>query len=173
MPNVEPVTVAGTWWRHVPVGGDPLWRPPHPADGRWQRGDVVAGYYLADEPDTAWAEWYRALAEVALPPDESLPRDLWPCDVDRTVADLSTPARLSAVGLAPPSPHRAEWPDYQRTGEQLHAAGWAGLLAPSAARPARRVLCLFRPGEHLDGATLLPPPTRVDHAPPPPRGMTT
>ena len=38
--------------------------PGHPApDGRWQRGKQVAGLYLAEDPDTVWAEWYRALAE--------------------------------------------------------------------------------------------------------------
>jgi hypothetical protein len=36
--------------------------------------------------------------------------------------------------------------------------GWAGLLAPSAARPAGRTLCRFR-GEHgVHGATPISPP---------------
>lgn len=173
MPDVDPVTVTGTWWRHVPAGADPLWQAPHPAGGRWQRGDVVAAVYLADEPDTAWAEWYRALAEVALPPDESLPRDLWACRVDLTVADLSTPARLRRVGLEPPQPWRVEWPRYQRLGELLNEAGWAGILAPSAARPAGRALCLFGSGHEREGVELLPPPRRVQRAPAPPLGMTT
>lgn len=173
MPAVDPVTVTGRWWRRVPASGDPLWRPPHPADGRWQRGNVVAGFYLADEPDTVWAEWYRSLAELALPPDASLPRDLWACQVDLTVADLSSPARLDAVGLLPPTPHRAGWPDYQQMGERLYEDGWRGLLAPSAARPTGRVLGLFRTGDSVEGVTLVSPPQRVEHAPPPPRGMTT
>jgi hypothetical protein len=38
--------------------------PGHPApDGRWQRGEQLAGLYLAQDPDTVWAEWYRALAD--------------------------------------------------------------------------------------------------------------
>lgn len=157
----------------MPAGGDPLWQPPHPANGRWQRGDIVAGVYLADEPDTAWAEWYRALAALALPPDDGLPRDLWACRVDLTVADLSTTSRLAAVGLDAPRPRRSEWPNYQRVGERLYAAGWSGLLAPSAARPAGRALCVFRPTERIGGVTLLPPPRHVERAPAPPRGMTT
>jgi hypothetical protein len=51
------IAVVGVFYRHLPHQGDPLWRAIPPRDGRWQRGDVVDGLYLADEPDTAWAEW--------------------------------------------------------------------------------------------------------------------
>ena len=52
--------------------------PGHPApDGRWQRGEQLAGLYLAQDPDTVWAEWYRALAELGESPELRLPRDLW------------------------------------------------------------------------------------------------
>jgi hypothetical protein len=46
---VAGVPVSGTWLRHTPVGSDPLYRPPTPADGRWQRGTVIEGLYLAAE----------------------------------------------------------------------------------------------------------------------------
>ena len=32
---------------------------------------------LANDEAGAWAEWYRHLAERALPPAAGLPRDLW------------------------------------------------------------------------------------------------
>lgn len=75
--------------------------PGHPApNGRWQRGEELAGLYLAHEPDTVWAEWYRALAELGLPPDTRLPRDLWRFSVNlKRVADLSRRAALRAIGL--------------------------------------------------------------------------
>ena len=98
--DVDPAPVRGVWFRHVPAGGVPLFRPACPADGRWQRGDVVEGFYLADSEQTAWAEWYRVLAELAIPPMRQLPRDLWrfELDLDR-VADLSSPERLARVSL--------------------------------------------------------------------------
>lgn len=74
--KVERVSVAGSWWRQVSHGSDPLWLAAPPSSGRWQRGDVVAAIYLADEEPTAWAEWYRALAEIAMPPTHGMPRDL-------------------------------------------------------------------------------------------------
>jgi RES domain-containing protein len=74
---VERVSIAGSWWRQTPQGSDPLSLASPPSSGRWQRGETVAAIYLADEEPTAWAEWDRALAEIALPPTHGMPRDLW------------------------------------------------------------------------------------------------
>ena len=138
--------VRGTWWRHTPPSGDPWHRPQPPANNRWQRGEIVPALYLADSPDTAWAEWYRHLAERAIPPLEALPRPLWRWKVElERVADLRTADALCAQGLAPPRPGRTEWPAFQTVGEALHHAGWRALIAPSAARPDGLVLCIFPP----------------------------
>lgn len=134
---------------------------------------MIDALYVADEPDTAWAEWYRLLAELGVPPARSLPRDLWRAEIDVEVADLSDEARLEAVGLELPRPHRSQWSAFQAIGEQLYADGWPGLLAPSAARPDGLVLCLFRPEVRIPGVEFLPPPQRHDQPPVPPRGMRT
>jgi RES domain-containing protein len=134
---------------------------------------MVDAVYLADEGDTAWAEWYRHLAERGVPPSEQMPRDVWVWEVDVEVADLSDVDRLARVELAPPRPGRRGWSPYQRVGETLADDGWAGLVAPSAARPGHLVLCLFRAAETLVGARPVPPPTRVEQPPAPPTGMTT
>lgn len=60
--------LAGQWWRQLPAGLDPTRRPDPAKDARWQRGDVAYAVYLAESPDTAWAEWYRWLAESGVPP---------------------------------------------------------------------------------------------------------
>jgi hypothetical protein len=39
-------------------------QPDHPADGRWQRGDVVEALYVAPSEAAMWAEWYRFLTEM-------------------------------------------------------------------------------------------------------------
>ena len=164
----------GTWWRHAPPGADPWLRPQPPADNRWQRGTVVAALYLADTPQTAWAEWYRHLAERAIPPLQALPRDLWRWDVElERVADLRNTDALAEFGLSHPRPGRPEWPAFQRVGEALHAAGWPALIARSAARPNGLVLCVFRAVTRPAGIAPSAPPERVDEPPVPPRGMTT
>jgi hypothetical protein len=73
--DVEAIALAGVWFRQIQAGGDPLYRPPEPADSGWQRGEIVEALYFADNEATVWAEWYRAVAEAALPPQQALPRD--------------------------------------------------------------------------------------------------
>lgn len=150
-----------------------MWRPSHLADGRWQRGAVIGGLYLAGDEDTTWAEWYRSLAESGVPPDQSLPRDLWMVDLDIEVADLSTPGSLADFDLEPPVPDRETWDAYQDLGERLHGQGWAGVVGPSAARPEGLVLCIFWGTEGLPRVTPVPPPRRWVAAPAPPRGLRT
>ena len=171
--DVAPTRVRGRWVRHTYPGSPALPLRDPPPDNRWQRGAVVDALYLAADEPTAWAEWYRHLAEPDLPPTEQMPRDLWTWEVDCEVADLSNEELLARVGLTPPRPGRRTWPPYQRVGETLHAEGWPGLLAPSAARPGHLVICLFRPTAGLSGARPVPPPVRVDVPPAPPTGMTT
>lgn len=165
--------VIGTWFRHIPAGGDVLHQAPDPADNRWQRGATVDALYFAEDEPTAWAEWYRFLAEAGVPPMAGLPRDLWRWQVKAEVADLSDPQRLARVGLPVPKPGRLQWSAFQDVGEGLHRSGWAGLLAPSAARPSAKILCLFRTDRSVAGAVPVPPPTRQQLPPEIPTGMTT
>jgi len=171
--SVSAIAVRGRWVKHTYPGSPPLPDREPPPDNRWQRGEVVDALYLADTEATAWAEWYRHLAERMIPPLAQMPRELWNWKVDVEVADLSTSARLAAVGLAPPAPDHFSWHQYQRIGEQLSKDGWLGLLAPSAARPNGQVLCLFRDRYGVVGAEPLRPPRRIDEPPPPPTGLRT
>ena len=105
----------------------------------------------------------------------ALPRDLWRWRIAASdVADLSTEERLDDVGLPLPKPGRALWPAFQAVGEGLFDEGLAGLIAPSAARPASLVLCLFRADAALpSGASPKPPPEHHEFPPQVPTGMTT
>ena len=165
----------GVHFRHVPADGDPLFRPEHPADGCWQRGEVVEGFYLARDEQTAWGEWYRALAELAVPPMRQMPRDLWRFHVRvEGIADLSNAAALAAVGLPLPAPARVQWPLFQVVGEALESDGWHGILYPSASRAGdNRALCLFRHAPVIPGVDPVGPPTRYDEPPAPPTGLRT
>jgi hypothetical protein len=88
-------------------------------------------------------------------------------------ADLSSPERLAAVGLPPPRPSRRTWPAFQDVGDALWRAGWAGLLAPSAARPAAQIVCVFDLGTWPPSGCEPIRSIEIDEAPPPPTGMTT
>jgi RES domain-containing protein len=163
--QIDHVPVTGTWFRHVAAGRDPLTVSVR-SQGRWQRGATIQAVYVADSAATAWAEFYRAAAELAIAPDALLPRDLWSLSVELPhVADLTETAALRTLGLAPAIPDRGQWPAYQDVGERLAAAGAEGVLYRSAARPAHACLCVFahaldrvRPLEH----------ERIDRPPAPP-----
>jgi hypothetical protein len=135
---------------------------------------VVDALYLADAEATMWAEWYRSLAELGVPPLHQLPRDVWRYRLrELEVADLRDGERLGRVGLTPPVPGRKTWRPFQTVGEQLWREGWPGLIGPSAARPDARVLCLF-----VDYAGAIPVrpfgrPRVVSEPPAPPTGMRT
>jgi RES domain-containing protein len=164
--------VEGVWVRHVPHRADLLGRADSPADGRWQRGEVVPGLYLADSVETATAEWYRSLAEWGLSPQDHVPYDHHEWRLDLQLADLSDLERLREIGLPDPSPDRHTWPAFQHVGEQLWQEGWAGLVAPSAARTGSLVVCVFADHWPPDGARPLEA-SAVTVIPPPPRGMRT
>jgi RES domain-containing protein len=135
---------------------------------------VVDALYLADTEETLWAEWYRYLAELGLPPVRQLPRGVWRYRVASTeVADLSDAARLARVNLTPPVPGRSAWAPFQQVGEALWREGWRGLLAPSAARSEGLVLCLFVDDPAVLPAQPLGRPRVVREPPAPPIGMRT
>lgn len=176
--NVQPISVVGLFYRHIPAGGDPLFRPEHPADGRWQRGEIIEGFYLAESERTVWSEWYRVLAELAVPPMRQMPRDLWRFDVHiEEVADLSDANMLAALGLPLLVPTRSQWPQFQMVGETLAKAGWPGILYPSASRAEQsednHALCLFRSSPNIPGVHPVGPPTRYDEPPAPPASLRT
>jgi RES domain-containing protein len=162
------------WLRHTSHGRDPRIRPSPAPNNRWQRGTVVDALYLADAEATMWAEWYRSLAEHGIPPLRQLPRDVWRYRL-RTfeVADLGDGDRLARVGLVLPAPGRKTWRPYQTVGEQLWREGWPGLVAPSAARPDGRVLCLFVAEPGASPARPFGRPRVVKEPPAPPTGMRT
>jgi RES domain len=172
--DVDSTHASGVWWRHVPAGADVYFEPPDPADNRWQHGTIVEALYFADSEATAWAEWYRYLAEAGVAPEQGLPRDLWRWEISLSeIADLSDEGRLARVGLPALQPTRLQWPAFQLVGERLHREGWPALLSASAARPVGQTLCVFRASREVPGTQPLPPPTTVTHAPVVPTGMRT
>lgn len=149
------------------------WRSPS-SNCRWQRGEKIAAIYLADEEATAWAEWYRTLAEIALPPTHGMPRDLWRWTIAvKDIADLSTPAKLAKLDLPVPRPGWNTWAAFQAVGEELSRQGCRGVLYPSAARPDHQALCLFRENIVIPGADPVRPPTTYRDPPALPTGMRT
>lgn len=167
------IPVTGRWWRHIPAGADPLYKPSTPADSRWQRGSVVDAFYLSDERDTAIAEWYRTIARAKLAPSAVVPFDVVSFEVDiDEVADLTTVEQLESVRLSYPKV-ATDFPAFQAVGEKLFQLGFRALIAPTDARPGNTVLCIFRPNGDIDGASLIAGVDRVVEVPQVPIGLRT
>jgi hypothetical protein len=121
---------------------------------------------------TVWAEFYRALAERRLAPQDALPRDLHRVHVRlKQVADLRTEKAQRAYGLPRMRPSSYQWPAYQQVGERLAAEGAHGILYRSSARTRSLCLCVFEAG--LQGLEIEGEPISVITAPTPPTGMRT
>lgn len=150
--DVDDDVVHGTFVRHIPGNADPLHLPSDPADGRWQHGSVIGAWYFADEPATAWAEWWRAQADTGLPPAHALPRVLWrwQVDLDR-VALLDSDERLRRVGRPPPHPTArpvASLPSCRRS-VVPRLPGATGRFRGAPAAPQPRRLSQLSPGLRL------------------------
>ncbi len=163
------------WWRLGRPRADPLSWTPEPADGRWQRGEVVRALYLADSEVTCWAEWYRHSAELGVPPQTRMPRALWRLEVDLPdVADLTGDDTLAGHGIATLLPSRRQWAETQQIGEAYWRAGRRAVLAPSAARVGGRVLAVFRSAAGtIEGLSPIRPSRRYSELPPLPTGLRT
>ena len=105
---------------------------------RWQRGEQIAGLYLAQDPDTVWAEWYRALAELGEAPDSRLPRDPMalprPARTGRRPNTTSGAARTWAARPAAQPLAMADFPRRRATARE----GRVPRSAVSLKRPPRR-----------------------------------
>lgn len=168
----------GTWWRIGRAETDPLAPTPEPADGRWQRGEVVRALYLAHDEPTAWAEWFRHSAELGVPPQSRLPRAVYSLEVDiDEVADLTHGDVLRRHGIRSLVPSRRQWPYTQPIGEAYFAAGRRALLVPSAAHVGGNVLVIFRlpadPASTVVGVGSVRRVRTVDNLPALPTGLRT
>ncbi len=133
------VPVQGAWSRHVRAGEGGLETGRGGRGGRFH-GPGQLAVYLADSDATAWAEWYRWLAEQAYPPDQGLPRDLHRIAVDLdTVIDLSSAARRKAAGV--PEPLRPAQSQWQHSRNEQTAGVPRARKACCTARPRGRGRC--------------------------------
>jgi hypothetical protein len=154
-----PERAAGTWvcFRQT----SPRWPAlvhdagaPRPAQesGRWHRGGEGYAQYLSLSAPGSWAELLRHLsihsAELAV----EQRRHLWAVTVvEHDIADLATFASWARCGLDP-ALAVGDHSRSQAVADELRAAGYRGILAPSAALPGAVNLALF--GERYEWTPL-------------------
>lgn len=137
---------------------DPVWPPlfhdagtssPGQASGRWHRRGEGFAQYLALVPYGAWSECARYFGLRSEKAAEETRRNLWMIHVESPdIADLSSFDKYHACGLDPATAVHSDHTAAQELGDDLRAAGYAGVLSPSASLPDALNLTLF--GQRLE-----------------------
>ena len=160
--RVRPKAVTGEWtcFRQVSPEWPPLYHnagvpAPDQESGRWHRLGEGYAQYLSLAPLGAWAECARYFSLRSAAHARAMRRNLWLVFVRETrIADLSTFGRYDACGLDPAiavGEHAAS----RALGAELRAAGFRGVLSPSAALPGVTNLTVF--GERYEKVLLTDP----------------
>jgi RES domain-containing protein len=156
-------------FREVVDGWPPLWRPGskrHPStqpSARWHREGEGYAQYCSLETDGAWAElirWEHIRSEAERQAYRARLWQLWPQETD--IADLSTFDQIEACGLEPAIFIDDDHAACQELGDELRAAGYRGVLAPSASLPGVVNLTLFGGRRELYGRPTEVPNLRPD-----------
>lgn len=157
--QADPPRLSREWSCYRQV--DPEWAPlyhgageliPSQSSGRWHRQGEGYAQYMALEPLAAWAELVRYEHIRGNTRAEQYRRNLWLIVVrERDIADLSTFDQYAACGLDPRvavGDHAAS----QALAGELRAAGYRGVLSPSAALVGATNLTVF--GERFEKVML-------------------
>ncbi len=150
--RAEPERLSGEWhcWRQVSPEWAPLYHAagepvPTQSSGRWHRLGEGYAQYASLEPLGAWAELVRYEGIRGEARAAAYRRRLWWLFVrEHDLADLSTFDRYEACGLDPEiavGDHAAA----QGLADELRAAGFRGVVSPSAALAGATNLTLFGP----------------------------
>lgn len=142
-------------YRHTDQKFQPLWyagkvSPVRQESGRWHTEGAGVAQYLALSISGAWAERcrYESIRDDRRRLEDR--RMLWELQVqEHDIADLSSFDRYQACGLAPEiavGPHELSYP----LARELLAAGYRGVLSPSAAFDQAGAVNLTLFGERLE-----------------------
>jgi RES domain-containing protein len=156
----EPGRLSGVFpaFREVGEGYPPFWHPgsmrhptPQPS-ARWHREGEGYAQYCSLETDGAWAElvrWEGIRAEADRREYRARLWQLWPEEKD--IADLSMFDLIDACGLDPAIFVDDDHTGCQALANELRAAAYRGVLAPSASLPGVVNLTLFGVRRELYG----------------------
>lgn len=144
-PGPRAVEIDATYFRYSSYDV-PFWARANTTNERWHLAGDGPTQYLSVTPDGAWAELIRNenlrsendLSLVAMP--------LWQARIEQSrVADYRDFETAELAGFDPENLIDDSQGACQTEGRRLRAAGFAGVLYPSAALPGEENLTLFGP----------------------------
>ena len=156
-------SLSGRFWHQGPTRY-PLgsFADPASTDGRYHRRGGPGVWYASDREQAAWAELFRHFTDDGVGPFE-VRRRVGAVDVAGfQVLDLTDERVRSSLGLLLEDLVGDEYSISQELAEAAAKAGFAGILAPSAAMVGRRMLVVFSTGM----PSVVIGPSRVRQPPP-------
>lgn len=147
----DPVTVTGSWQRHLPVKYRDRAMEGRTAYSRWGRERGFPVLYLGRPTESVVIEAYRHLVDPVQDPalrDELAARVLATADVDITeILDLRTAGARFAVGLSlsqiqSATDDRKAYASCQEVAATAHQQGFHGIVVPAATKRGE-TLALF------------------------------
>lgn len=112
--------------------------------GRWNPPNSFPVLYLALDPPTAGAEFYRRAEREDRPPEDLLPRRLYRYRIELgAVLDLTGQDELTQAGLSPTDISSDDLSRCQAVGEAAHYLGFEGIRAPSATSAGGNLAVFF------------------------------
>ena len=119
---------------------------PARSEGRYHRLGGPGVWYASDQEQAAWAELFRHFLDEGVDPFEVL-RRVGAAAVDELeVLDLTNQAVIEWLGVDGADLVDDDYSRTQELADAARAAGFEGMLAPSAALPGRRTLVVFETG---------------------------
>lgn len=122
----------------------PFWVRENSQAGRWHRPGDGPTQYLSLSTDGAWAELIRN-EELRVEDEVAMVSvSMWAVLIDEgVIADYSTFGQAERSGFDPAALVSEDYEQCQREGARLRKAGFAGVIAPSAALPSALNVTLF------------------------------
>ncbi len=124
----------------------PFWVRENSRPGRWHRSGDGPTQYLSLSTDGAWAELIRSEELRAEDEVAMVSVSMWAALIDGgAIANYSTFEKAEEAGFDPAALVSEDYEQCQTEGARLRAAGFSGVIAPSAALPDTLNVTLFGP----------------------------
>jgi RES domain-containing protein len=149
MENIAPRRLSRAVWRQTrPRNGLLDFGNPAAYDARYNRSGEPGAWYASFSERGAWAELFRHWALDEVSPFEVRRRVGRARVTDLAVLDLTDPVVRHTVGIEEGELAGDDWSRCQQVADDARAAGFDGLLAPSAALAGETTLVVFAHAMH-------------------------
>lgn len=136
-------SITGSFWHQGPTRFPVDYcSDPARSSGRYHRSGDAGVWYASSQEQAAWAELFRHFVDVGVDPFE-VRRRIGRVHANLNILDLTDSVVRSNLGVTQDDLVGDDYRLTQEIAAAARAAGFDGILAPSAALPSRTTLVVF------------------------------